>query len=45
MILEFNEKIDVLKVKEKRVVEFEAKIAELQKKKHILSYKGITYDM
>ena len=40
MIAEFNEKIDVLQIKEKRIVEFEAKIGQLQKKKHILAYKG-----
>ncbi len=37
---DFDEKLDSLKNKEEKIVEFEEKINELQKKKHILSYKA-----
>lgn len=40
MNAEFQEKEQILATKEKRITEFELKIADLQKKKHILSYKG-----
>jgi hypothetical protein len=40
MNAEFDEKMQILATKEKRIAEFEEKIADLQKKKHILSYKG-----
>lgn len=38
--MEFREKGELLKTKEKRIEEFEEKISDLLKKKHILSYKG-----
>jgi hypothetical protein len=40
MNAEFQEKEQILATKERRISEFEEKIADLQKKKHILSYKG-----
>jgi hypothetical protein len=40
MNAEFQEKEQILATKERRINEFELKVADLQKKKHILSYKG-----
>lgn len=40
MKVEYSEKIEILKNKEVKITEFEKKVNDLQKKKHILSYKA-----
>lgn len=40
MRLEYDEKIEILNNKYQKISEFDKKLNDLQKKKHILSYKA-----
>lgn len=40
MTEELGEKSEALRVKEQRILDFDKKVSELQRKKHILAYKG-----